>query len=92
MAAVASPTVSAEVAGKLNDFAEHQGRLPYAVRLRRGQAIGSGLVEGSIKQLVNLRRKRTGARWRVEKVGRFVEFLARADGPEWSEYWATLAA
>jgi hypothetical protein len=25
--------------------------LPYAVRLRRGQAIGSGLVEGSIKQL-----------------------------------------
>jgi hypothetical protein len=27
------------------------------------------LVEGSIKQLVNLRLKRTGARWRVEHVG-----------------------
>jgi hypothetical protein len=91
-AAEASPTVCAEVAAKLNYFAEHQGRLPYAVRLRRGQSIGSGLVEGSIKQLVNLRMKRTGARWRVEKVGRFVEFIALADGPEWSEYWATLAA
>jgi hypothetical protein len=91
-AAEASPTVCAEVAGKLNYFAEHQERLPYAVRLRRGQSIGSGLVEGSIKQLVNLRMKRTGARWRVEKVGRFVEFIALADGPEWSEYWATLAA
>jgi hypothetical protein len=26
------------------------------------QAVGSGLVEGSIQQLVNLRMKRTGAR------------------------------
>jgi hypothetical protein len=91
-AAEANPAVCAEVAGKLNYFAEHQARLPYAVRLRRGQSIGSGLVEGSIKQLVNLRMKRTGARWRVEKVGRFVEFIALADGPEWSEYWAALAA
>lgn len=91
MAAGASPAVCAEVAGKLNYFAGHQGRLRYAARLRRGQAIGSGLVEGSIKQLVNLRLKRTGARWRVAGVGPFVEFVAMADGPEWREYWAALA-
>jgi hypothetical protein len=60
--------------------------------LRRGQAIGRGLVEGSVKQLVNRRRKRTGARWRVAGVGPFVELVALADGPEWSEYWAALAA
>jgi hypothetical protein len=88
----ASPAACTEVAAKLNYFAEHQGRLKYAARLRRGQSIGSGLVEGSIKQLVNLRLKRTGARWRVEGVGHFVEFVALADGPEWREYWATLAA
>src|SRR5262249_4584715 len=62
-------TAEAALAGVLNYFAGHQGRLKYALRLRRGQSIGSGLAEGSIKQLVNLRLKRTGARWRVAGVG-----------------------
>lgn len=87
-----SSQACAAVAEALNYFAGQQGRLGYAVRLRRGQAIGSGLVEGSIKQLVHLRMKRTGARWRVAGVGPFVEFVALADGPEWYEYWASLAA
>ena len=88
----ASVPACAAVAEALNYFATHQERLGYAARLRRGQSIGSGLVEGSIKQLVNLRMKRTGARWRVAGVGPFVEFVALADSPEWSEYWMTLAA
>jgi hypothetical protein len=99
-AIVAQPQADAEgqrrvgaVAGEvLNYFAAHQGRLGYAVRLRRGQCIGSGLVEGTIKELVNLRLKRTGARWQAARVGRFVELLALSRGPEWNEYWATLAA
>ena len=62
----------------LNYFAGHQGRMGYALRLRRGQAIGSGLVEGSIKELVNLRMKRGGARWLPEHVGPFVELMAMA--------------
>jgi hypothetical protein len=76
----------------LNYFCGHQGRLGYAVRLCRGQAIGSGLVEGTIKQRVNLRMKRSGARWQPEQVGPFVELMAMADSPEWSEFWATMAA
>jgi hypothetical protein len=79
------------VAGALNYFAAHQGRLRYALRLCRGQCIGSGLVEGSIKQLVNLRMKRTGARWCVAHVGPFVEFIALADSPEWGQHWALAA-
>jgi hypothetical protein len=71
----------------LNYFAGHQGRLNYALRLRRGQSIGSGMVEGSIKQLLNRRMKQTGARWRVAHVGPFVELRALADGPEWDAYW-----
>jgi hypothetical protein len=71
----------------LNYFAGHQQRLPYALRLRRGQAIGSGLIEGTIKQLLNRRLKQTGARWKVEHVGPFVELGALADGPEWQNYW-----
>jgi hypothetical protein len=76
----------------LNYFCGHQGRLGYAARLRRGQAIGSGLVEGTIKQRVNLRLKRSGARWLPGHVGPFVELLALADGPEWGEFWAGMAA
>jgi hypothetical protein len=71
----------------LNYFAGHQARLNYVLRLRRGQSIGSGLVEGSIKQLLNVRLKQTGARWRVEHVAPLVELGALATGPEWEAFW-----
>ena len=81
------PGGASEIAGALNYLAGHRDRLHYAARVRRGQVIGSGLVEGTIKQRVNLRLKRTGARWRVEGVGPLVELLALSDTPEWAEYW-----
>ncbi len=67
--------------------AKHPTRLGYAERLANGRSIGSGLVEGSIKQLVNLRLKRTGARWRAEHVGPLVELIALADTPDWHAFW-----
>jgi hypothetical protein len=77
----------AALGGVLNYFAGHQERLNYALRLRRGQTIGSGLVEGSIKQLLNRRLKQTGARWKTDHVGPFVELGALAAGPEWQQFW-----
>lgn len=77
----------ASLGGVLNYFCSHQDRLNYALRLRRGQSIGSGLVEGSIKQLLNKRIKQTGARWKVEHVGPLVELGALAAGPEWQDFW-----
>jgi hypothetical protein len=71
----------------LNYFAGHRARVNYALRLRRGQSIGSGLVEGSIKQLLNVRLKQTGARWKVEHVAPLVELGALATGPEWEAFW-----
>lgn len=59
--------------GVLNYFADYQDRLNYALRLRRGQSIGSGLVEGFIKQLLNKRLEQTGARWKVYHIGPLVE-------------------
>lgn len=82
------PGGSSEIGVALNYLAGHRDRVNYAARLRRGQAIGSGLVEGTIKQRVNLRLKRTGARWRADGVGAFVELLALTDTPEWAEYWS----
>jgi hypothetical protein len=77
----------AALGGVLNYFAGHQTRVNYVLRLRRGQSIGSGLVEGSIKQLLNVRLKQTGARWKVEHVAPLVELGALAAGPEWEAFW-----
>lgn len=68
-------------------LANHPTHLDYAGRLSRGESIGSGQVEGAIKELVNLRLKRTGARWRVEHVGPLVELLALSHTPEWHQLW-----
>ncbi len=68
-------------------LAKHPTRLDYAGRLAAGRSIGSGAVEGAVKQLVNRRFKMTGARWLVKHVGPLVELVALADTPEWSHLW-----
>lgn len=68
-------------------LAKHPTRLSYPERLTSGRSIGSGAVEGAIKQQVNLRLKRTGARWRVEHVGPLVELRALSHTPAWNELW-----
>lgn len=69
------------------DIAPHPEHLGYADRLAGGRSIGSGQVEGAIKQVVNRRRKRTGARWRPEHVGPLVELIALVDSPDWHDVW-----
>ena len=68
-------------------LAKHPTRLGYASRLASGRSIGSGLVEGTIKQFVNRRMKQTGARWKVGHVGPLVELAALIDTPEWNALW-----
>jgi hypothetical protein len=68
-------------------LAKHPTRLNYASRLAVGRTIGSGQVEGAIKQLLNLRLKRTGARWRAEHVGPLVELIALSTTPNWHRHW-----
>jgi hypothetical protein len=66
---------------------QHPTRLGYAARLASGRSIGSGLVEGAIKQWVNRRLKQTGAKWKVGHVGPLVELVALIDTPEWNDLW-----
>jgi hypothetical protein len=68
-------------------LSKHPNRMGYAERLKEGRSIGSGVVEGTIKQLLNLRLKRTGARWRPEHVGPLVELIALSDTPDWTPLW-----
>jgi hypothetical protein len=72
-------------------LASHPTRLGYAERLSAGRGIGSGQVEGAVKQLVNRRLKQTGAKWKVAHVGPLVELAALVDTPEWAGLWATAA-
>lgn len=65
----------------------HQDRMNYAARLRQGRSIGSGMIEGTIKQMLGRRLKQTGARWKTKHVAPFVELVALDSGPEWEAYW-----
>lgn len=87
-AMVPSNVSSAPLLGLAAYLAKHPTRLDYAQRLARGRSIGSGAVEGTIKQEVNLRLKRTGARWRVEHVGPLVELRALSHTSDWQALWA----
>lgn len=71
-----------------NYLAGHRDRMKYAARLRLGKSIGSGMIEGTIKQVVNRRMKRTGARWKTEHVGPMAELIGLVDGPTWETYWS----
>lgn len=71
-----------------NYLAGHRDRMNYAARLRQGRSIGSGMIEGTIKQMLSRRLKQTGARWKTGYVAPFVELVALNAGPEWETYWA----
>ena len=45
-------------------------RLGYALRLRQGLPIGSGLIEGACKQMIGRRMKQTSAQWDVRNADR----------------------
>jgi hypothetical protein len=75
-----------------NYLTGHQERMMYAARLRRGASIGSGMIEGEIKQLVGRRIKQTGARWKTGHVSPFVELISLGRADDWDAYWASTAA
>ena len=72
-------------------FEPHVGHTDYATRLVEGRSIGSGLVEGSCKQVVGRRLKQTGARWKVRRVERMATLCAVQASDQWDIYWANAA-
>jgi hypothetical protein len=50
--------------------APHGNEGNYTLRLRRGQSIGSGLVEGAAKNMIGKRLKANNARWCEANVNR----------------------
>ena len=73
-----------ELRAYLRPHVPHSG---YAERLRQGQSIGSGMVEGACKTVVGKRLKQTGARWRVRHAERMVALCGLLYSDLWDEYW-----
>jgi hypothetical protein len=72
-------------------FEPHVDHTGYSSRLAEGRVIGSGLVEGSCKQVVCRRLKQTGAQWKVRRVERMATLCAVQAGQQWEEYWKNVA-
>ncbi|MFO0908363.1 MAG: hypothetical protein U0794_08385 [Isosphaeraceae bacterium] len=71
-----------------NDLAGLQVRMNDSTRLRPGKSIGSGMIVGTIVQLIGLRLEQTGARWKTHQGALFMEVVALDSGPEWESYTA----
>jgi hypothetical protein len=68
-------------------FCRQKEHLGYRQRLESGQSIGSGLVEGSCKQVIGRRLKQTGARWTIRRVNRMATLCCALHGDTWKPYW-----
>ena len=77
----------AALAGVLNYLKDHADRLKYALRLKRGQSIGTGMVEGAAKNLIGRRLKANGARWRMENVGKMAGLCSALYSDCWDVFW-----
>lgn len=83
----ARPTLDAMTAY----FAHRQTRLNYRACLARGQAIGSGQIEGACKHMIGRRMKQTGARWTVPNANRMANLTSLSYSGQWADYWVTAA-
>jgi hypothetical protein len=71
----------------LNYFRGHRDRLKYSLRLRRGQPIGSGMVEGAAKQMIGRRMKQTAAEWDVDNANRMALLCSLAYADSLPQYF-----
>ena len=64
----------------------------YRDRLKRGLAIGSGMVEGACKTVVGRRLKCNDARRKVENADRLASLCCLLYCEQWASFWAARAA
>jgi len=77
----------ASLGGTLNYLKGHADRLNYALRLKRGQSIGTGMVEGAAKNLIGKRLKANNARWCVGNVEKMAGVCSALYSDCWDNFW-----
>jgi hypothetical protein len=67
-------------------------RLDYKSRLKRGLAIGSGLIEGACKTVVGRRLKLNSARWNVDGAESIAALCCLHYSELWLSFWKDSAS
>ena len=73
-------------------LSDRRERLDYAGALAVGYPIGSGLIEGGHRHVVQARLKRSGMWWRAGNVRRMLGVRVVRANKDWEAYWAQLPA
>lgn len=74
--------------GQLAGFLERQGEhLDYASAREEGLPIGSGMVEGGHRHVIQERMKLPGAWWKEENVNPMVALRTLRENGWWEEFW-----
>ena len=71
-----------------NYLLKYQGYLAYDDYLGAGLPIGSGVIEGACRHLINDRLGITGARWRLLSAEAVLRLRALRSSGDFDEYWA----
>jgi hypothetical protein len=71
---------------------ENRDSLWYRTRLAEGLPIGSGLVEGTCKNMIGKRLKLNNPRWRVRRAQNMAALRCLHYGKLWEPYWAAKGA
>lgn len=69
----------------------NRDRMWYADRLRAGQTIGSGQIEGGCKNTIGARLKLNSARWRVRRAERIGALRCVESSNLWNAFWSQAA-
>ncbi len=77
--------------GLIGYLSANRDSLWYRTRLAEGLPIGSGLVEGTCKNLVGKRLKLNNPRWRVRRAEHMAALRCLHYGKLWAAYWDSKA-
>lgn len=65
----------------------NKGHMRYDICLERGYPIGSGVIEGACRNLINDRLELTGMRWTVLGAESVIRLRAVYINKDWKEFW-----
>ena len=65
----------------------HADQLDYQTALQRNLPVGSGLIEGGHRHVLQKRLKLSGAWWREENLDAMTQLRVCRANQDWSQYW-----
>ena len=80
-----NPKILADIHTELNYFLNNKKKMKYSYFKSKGYPIGSGVVEATCKQLVQLRLKRNGMKWIKEGAHCILQLRCYHLGNRWNE-------